>query len=55
MKPARDIEYLKAMYARHVERREWKKAILVHHDMLMETMKQLRREIRQDNRERKAS
>ena len=54
MKPARDLEYLKAQYARHVERKEWKKAILIHHDMLVETMKQLRKEIRQDKR-RKAS
>lgn len=54
MKPARDLEYLKAAYARHVERREWKKAILIHHDMLVETMKQLRKEIRQDKRRRAA-
>jgi len=54
MKPARDIEYLKAMYVRHVERREWKKAILVHHEMLVETMKQLRREIRQEKRRKVA-
>lgn len=50
MKPARDIEYLKAMYARHVEKREWKKAIIVHHDMVAERVKQLRREIKQDKR-----
>lgn len=54
MKPARDLEYLKARYARHVERKEWKKAILIHHDMLVETMKQLRKEIRQDKRRRAA-
>lgn len=50
MKPARDIEYLKAMYARHVERREWKKATKVHFQLQSEVQKQLRRELRQERR-----
>jgi hypothetical protein len=52
MKPGRDLEYLKAMYDRHVAQRQWKKSTIVHFQMVQEKVKQLRREIRQ---ERKAS
>ena len=54
MKPARDLEYLKARYSRHIEKREWKKANEIHLELQAEMMKQLRKEIRQDKRRKVA-